>query len=207
MTVFDDHVRSLLTKKGVASIGRALIAFEEGIQQTAPLEGMRAQDEERTPIKLMTICRPDNAIRYFPGVEPGEMPTAFVELVPPGRLPSGSTTFPTDMIDYAWSLVDDARTPRLDILGVPEGPTVGVLITVGRRALGLDGPLRQRVLFAVLADGTTFGIVRTHGEPTPRRSSKHIATISHDLMSALWLVGRALHVFPARIPPAPAVRR
>ncbi|MFE7532227.1 hypothetical protein ACFU7Y_42000 [Kitasatospora sp. NPDC057542] len=207
MTVFDDHVRSLLTKEGVASIGRALIAFEEGIQQTAPLEEMRVEDDEQAPIKLMTICRPDNAFRYFPGVEPGESPTAFVDLVLPGRFPSGSSTFPADMTAYARSLAHDARTPRLDVLGVPEGPTVGVLIVVGRWAFDLDGSRRQRALFAVLADGTTFGIARTHGEPTPGRFSKHIATSSHDLMSALWLVGRALHVFPAHTPPPSAFQR
>uniref|UniRef100_UPI002F90A5F1 hypothetical protein n=1 Tax=Kitasatospora sp. NBC_01519 TaxID=2903576 RepID=UPI002F90A5F1 len=207
MTVFDDHVRSLLTEEGVASIGSALIAFEEVIQQTAPLEEMRVAEEEKAPITLMTVCRPDNAIRCFPGVEPGESATAFVDLVLPGRFPSGSSTFPADMTAYARSLAHDARTPRLDTFGGPEGPTVGVLVVIGRRAFDLDGPRRQRALFAVLADGTTFGIVRTHGEPTPRRFSKHIAVISDDLVSALWLVGRALHVFPARTSPAPDVRR
>ncbi|WP_035838988.1 hypothetical protein [Kitasatospora azatica] len=204
MSAFVQHVRQLLTEETVMSIGGSLTAMEEVIQQAVPLEAMDPQDDLHVPIHLMSIHRP--AVARTRGSAAHADATALIPLDLPGQLPSGGTDFTTEMAAWARSLADDARTPRLDDLHAPEGPAVGLLIVVGRRAFGPVEIRRQRVVLAVLANGTVLRIVRSRGEAMVRRSRGTVVAARDELAAALWRIGQALHAFPGDEPPLPTAR-
>ncbi|MFJ1936673.1 hypothetical protein ACIOGZ_28940 [Kitasatospora sp. NPDC088160] len=204
MTPFAAHVRALLTDETTADIGAVLIELEKTVQQATPLEAIGPLNESDVLPRLMRICRPDPETHRFQGIQPGAELTAVGDLELPGRIPGSGISFPDDMLAYARSLADNVRTPRLDSLDAVEGTTVGVLLIVGCLIVGPVGRNRQRALFAVLADGTVFSIVRTQGQNALWKGRHHIATSRHDLLSALWRIGQAVRVFPTVTPLPPA---